>query len=135
MPINILSLNPVHKTLFESKSEVLYNHNLLNYRPLVYFNFRLSYQFSFNYIHFISASKPYTQAWFYHIPSLRMCQTLVLFGQKDLFFHLTLVLFHLTGKVLGCRSSGIEHARSKYFMVNVCCMVRLYIFLFYNVHD
>ena len=83
---------------------------------------------------FISVLKLQTQVWMHPIPSLRMCRTL-LFGHKDIFFLVTFVLFHLTGKCLGCRSSGIEHARSKYFMVNVCCMVRLYIFLFNNVHD
>ena len=68
---------------------------------------------------FFSVLKPYSQFWFCPILSLGMCRPFTPFRQKDLFFHLTFVLLHLTGNCLSCRSSGIEHARSKYFMVNV----------------
>ena len=68
---------------------------------------------------FVSVLKPYSQFWVCPILSLGMCRPFTPFRQKDLFFHLTFVLLHLTGNCLSCRSSGIEHARSKYFMVNV----------------
>ena len=68
---------------------------------------------------FVSVLKPYSQVWVCLILSIGMCRPFTPFRQKDLFFHLTFVLLHLTGNCLSCRSTGIEHARSKYFMVNV----------------
>ena len=72
---------------------------------------------------FVSVLKPYSQVWVYPILSLGMCRPVTLLTQKGLFFHLTFVLLHLTGNCLSCRSNGIEHARSKYFMVNVFCYI------------
>ena len=68
---------------------------------------------------FVSVLKPYSQVWVCPILSLGMGRPFMPFRQKDLFFHLTFIILHLTGNCLSCRSSGIEHSRSKYFMVNV----------------
>ena len=68
---------------------------------------------------FVSVLKPYSQVWVCPIFSLGMRRPFTPFRQKDLFFYLTFIILHLTGNCLSCRSNGIEHARSKYFMVNV----------------